>query len=280
MLDQQGELPVGPEATMSGAAAKLLLYQLAHPGEPATIAEIMRGAGIGSRTTYYAAKHELEVLDGHAKGWRDRYTFRYTIPETVLPIPESVLPIPETVLPGGVSRPFIRALPLEAEVITPAPTVIPIESNWRERVMQADLLPGGGVEHQRTSEFQARRRVQVQVLQGAWSELFKQQLTADSAKDLLSLTDNFAEDVLDAMETAKARGVQSPRGYLIKMLQNKRSQVKPQTVRSANIGAPSKSDDDASSDDNYYLTKPTPHTARVTAILKAKGLLEDDEDDD
>lgn len=265
------EMPV--EAILKGSAAKVLLHLIRRGGVPGTNAEMMRGSGVHDRNTYYVARSQL-VDTGL---WENPYGI-----------------FPQV---GGISQqvqgktqqgegknpaPIIRALPLEAEVIhaDPTPTVIPIAVNWRERAMQADLLPGGGAEHQRTSEFQARRRVQVEALQGAWRALFSQELTPDSAKDLLAQTDNFAEDVFDVMETAKARNVQAPRGYILRVLSNKRNERAQHaaTVRPANIGPAT--NDDSASDDNYYLTKPTEKTAKITAILKAKGLLEDDEDDD
>lgn len=97
---------------------------------------------------------------------------------------------------------IVRAT-LDAEVVhtQPEPDVSTLigsrnseKRDWRTEAMQADLMPGGGEAHQRTSEFQARRAKQIEVPQGAREDLFGKELTRESLRDMLNLTDNFAEE--------------------------------------------------------------------------------------
>ena len=130
-------------------------------------------------------------------------------------------------------------------------------------------------------------------MQAAFRELFKGELTRQSAKDTLRYCDDYAEDVLDTMEAVKARGgIQSPVTCIIRTLQRKcderackpnaavqvaAGQVSAGQVRDAAIGN--------EGSDDYYLAEPTPKTKHFREVMKkamAEGRwkpLEEDDDE-
>lgn len=243
-------------ASLSGSAAKLLVYRAIRGVERADAAAEAAGAGL-SRATYFRAKAELEALTDQALvSLMRRQSLTSETPVSPLRLPSLTTETPVSPMRPesperltGETAPLIGGLGLMGgEGIFPPTNSfhdtarVPVESDKfspvlpqtpRQQCAEADRLPGDGDPTRPTSEFQARRRAQVAALQGAWRALFPQQneLTALSAKQLLALAGNVAEDVLDALELAKARNIEFPLGYARKVLADTPKQ--PSTARTS-----------------------------------------------
>lgn len=272
----RNEVPV--EALLKGSAAKILLHLLAHRGEYLSNTEIMRGSGIHDRNTFFVAKRQL-VEYGL---WENPDRFFHTVGE-ILP---TVGIIPHTVV-GNTHTPPAVVVPSAQPEVEPSMLTgsqYGEQISWRTEAMQADRMPGGGDAHQRTSEFQARRQRQIEVLQGAWTEMFPKALPLqrDGAKRLLILGEDYAEDVLDAMEAVAARNIASPLGYLSKMLEGRRKEKAAPSVKPTNLGRPTASDDDdgPSADEHYTPDPRYLEQLKKRDALIARGIIKVEDDDD
>lgn len=242
----QNEMTV--EATLSGSAAKLLLHLLRiGPGQRETPA-LMRGAGIGDRKAFYAAKEKLQELGlWENPSWCREITQPvwantsgvWEIPPALREKPTEVLEIPPEVWGNHsvtVANPPIYigttepASPPTPDVFLPQSRRVPeedrnfseeSEKTARELCQEADLMDRDGDRQRPTSSFQARRNAQVKAICLGWSALFPEQnpLTTARAKQLLLVTDDVAEDVYDALE--EAVGKEYPFGYAKKVLESK-----------------------------------------------------------
>lgn len=184
--------------------------------------------------------------------------------------------------------PRIRAT-LEAAVV-PAGTVVETDPvsfvigeeppSLRDRALQVDLMPADGDFRVPSSNYSVRRRAQTTYLQAAWGELFPKApgLQAASAKRMLQLSEDSAEEVLDRLEAVQARNVQSPLAYVLRVMEREAAQrrrppapASPQ-VRPVDIGKPEREPD-------YYLAAPTEKTRRIEEKARALGLLDDRDED-
>jgi len=286
------EVPV--ESLLKGSAAKMLLHLLRHHGENLSNTEIMRGSGVNDRNTFFKAKKQLveyglwdnpyAVLGNTPTVGGNNSTVGGNTPTAYEEKP--ILPPAPSgeAIPYGFTERQWRDYEQSGQQNPPAESLIPEPRNYRAEMMQADLLPGGGSENQRTSEFQHRRRLQVGLIRDAWKQFFDAELLEANAKALLVLTDNYAEDVLDVMEIAKGKSY--PFRYAEQTLQNRRAERLRTGAARAGRAAGDGPDNYALSvgEDNYYLKEPTPQTKKIRdQIAKAVAsgrlkLLEDDDD--
>ena len=294
-MDASRELP--PEANLKGSEAKLLLHLLRRNGELGPISELMRCSGVNDRRTFFLARKKLQGYGW----WTNPTTFFQPNAETQPQEPNQLdnpttLTTPVVAIPNHINpttyatndEAVVTALQ-HAQVLTarrePETPVLNVpqfteEKDWHSEAMQADLMEMGEKTNQRNTPFWHRRQAQMQVLQGAWKEMFGRELTNDAAKDLLNLADDYAEEVLDAMDATKARGnIQSPLGYIRSTFRNRRKESRqqqtPSSVRPVSIDKPESAD---TSDDNYYRPTP-PDVQRKIDKLRALGLLKEEDDD-
>ena len=243
-------------ATMSFGACKLLLRLLEIGGENESRDELMEATGINSRSQFFKAKQQLKALGLLDDAGNVNFVVASSIPQRGIVLfakrgePASPSPVveyePEPVLSG---------------------------ESWLTQAAQADMLPSDGDPRQKASNYQVRRRAQIAVLQGVFKEYWDYNLTPDKAKELLVLTQDYAEDVLEACDKTKAspKDIKFPLGYVMTILKGQPQEVRTTTIDKPESGQPAP---------DFYLNKPSPRTAQVMEKMRALGLLEDDDDDD
>jgi hypothetical protein len=90
---------------------------------------------------------------------------------------------------------------------------------YYEQAQEVDNMPMGGIPHQRTSAFQARRRKQIELIQEVWPKYFPDSYPLSSIEARRMLKEagtNSVTDILECLEHAayyQHRG----RGYVAEM---------------------------------------------------------------
>ena len=167
----------------------------------ATKAELMRLSGVTGRTSFWRAYNTLEVL-----GLFQIRTDIVSIRDRSVPNRDQHVPKEDQVFQIGTT-----AVPEEDADVS--------DRDYEQEFIAADEMDADGDERQPKSNFQLRRKRQVQLIQEVWLSFFGEELNVLAAKELLQSAHSEAMDVYQAMLQAHERGVQYPRAYIRKIVE-------------------------------------------------------------
>ena len=249
-------------ATLDRVALMVLVRYLRLGGENESIEETMAELGLTNRNYFYRMRSQL-----YRAGLLTREGRIVLSPPTASETVSATSSLTQADFDAG-----LRIIS-QSQSLEPDPIFSPVsQGSMLSRIVRADHMDDTGDRSQRSGPFQARRKVQIKLLQEAFAEFWPNPdytLTESAAKNLLNLAGDCAEAVYEAMEKASARDLTGHPGNYVRGILRKQAETEQQPRAKSVTLEP---------EPDFYLTVPTPRIAAKEAKLRALGMMEVEED--